>query len=100
MARRFDQLDDTNQLEGRQARCVYCRKTQPSDPKLPFFEYRGPGSRIAEIACVCGYHLVAHERQPNNVDSRSVVERGKCTGFVLRGPLEFDDFYDGCRGWD
>ena len=91
---------DSKLREGRTARC-HCGRTQPStDGGLGFYVYRGPGSAEADEHCKCGYHKCAHERQPRNVDPRSVQERGECTGFVPHGPHEFDSFYCGCNGWD
>ena len=88
------------QLAGRMARCQ-CGAERPSDLSLPFFEYRGPGSHEASVACKhCSYHLEAHLRDERRVDPSTVVERGKCPGFEARGPFEHDRFYCGCRGWD
>jgi hypothetical protein len=90
-------------LAGRTAKCS-CGKTQPSGARLAFFEYCGPGSREAVDVCRCGYFLCAHttEGMARNVASnrRTVIELGKCTGFAARGPLEFDRFYCGCRGFE
>ena len=92
----------------RQARCPHCKTERPSTPDLPFFEYRGPGSRSAKEQCVCGYYEVAHD--PAHMDTLvhdrdgkrrpTVVESGRCSGFVPRGPWDVDLFYCGCRGWD
>lgn len=81
-------------LSGRQARCS-CGATCPSDgtapgyKDIPFFTYRGPGSKEARESCVCGYYREAHGK-PNI----------RCDDFRPRGPAEFDSFYCGCRGWD
>ena len=88
-------------LTGRVARCTYgCGHEEPSAFRLAFFEYRGPGSREGREICVCGYHLVAHERDERRVMPQSVVEAGKCKGFVARGPAAKDSYYCGCRGFD
>ncbi len=90
-------------LAGRTAKCCSIG-VQPSSQELAFFVYCGPGSREATDYCRCGYHRVAHdpEHMAQNVPSnrKTVVEQGKCTGFVARGPLEFDRYYCGHAGWD
>lgn len=89
-------------LVGRVARCPHCLTECPSDGEapgykgeLPFFEYRGPGSREALDTCKCGYARKAHEPEV-----RARNRALKCETFDLRGPAEFDLFYCGCRGWD
>ncbi len=91
-------------LTGRRAKCCNTG-IQPSGQELAFFVYCGPGSREATDICKCGYHRDAHDpevmaaRVPSN--RKTVVELGKCkTGFVARGPLEFDRYYCGHAGWD
>jgi hypothetical protein len=89
-------------LSNRQARCAHCRAVRPSSLDLPFFEYRGLGSREAAEKCKCGYlstpHTEAHQAERK--------ERGrppficKNGGFEAAGPNEFDLYYCGCRGWD
>jgi len=86
-------------LTGREARCG-CGRTEPSSTSLPFFEFRGEGSRLALDRCKhCGYSLVAHTQKQTRTQ-KNVVERGECPGFEPTGAWEFDSFYDGCRGWD
>jgi len=86
-------------LEGRTARCG-CGRIEPSSAKLPFFEFRGEGSRMATDSCRnCGYSLVAHTQEQTRTQ-KNVVERGECPGFEPRGAWEHDSFYCGCRGWD
>jgi len=92
-------LAHTPDLTGRQARCS-CMRLTPSSTDLAFFEYRGPGSRIAVETCKCNYHRVAHQRDPKRVDPSSVVELGKCSGFVANGGHEYDSYYCGHAGWD
>lgn len=66
---------------------------QPSNVRLPFFEYRGPGSIWAETFCgTCGMGYTSHQRPG--------AGRQPCGAFVARGPAEFDAFYCGCRGLD
>ncbi len=91
-------------LSGRQAICT-CKRTVPSSMDLAFFEYRGPGSRVAAETCKCGYARCAHDPEqmarnvPNN--RKTVIELGKCKGFEARGAYEFDAYYCGhCHGWD
>lgn len=90
-------------LEGRMAKCS-CGRTEPSSTSLAFFEYCGPGSPESINICKCGFHYVAHTKEgmANNVPSNrlTVVEQGKCTGFVAHGPREFDRQYCGHAGWD
>lgn len=96
-------LDAISGQPPRMARCS-CGRTEPSSPSLAFFQDRSEGSALATDHCKCGYTLSAHtvEGMANNVPSnrRTVIEQGKCTGFVPRGAHEFDSYYCGCRGWD
>lgn len=90
-------------LTGREATCPYCRKTVPSGPSLPFFEYRGPGSRFATNCRNCGYTETAHDPEvmATRVIRKTVIEQGLCTGYEPRTEgLPTDSFYCGCRGWD
>lgn len=88
-----------NQLAGREARCCHCNRTVPSDPALPFFEYRGPGSDRAMRTCRhCRYGPEAHERKR---EFREAHLARVCDAFEpLRDGYPYDDHYDGCRGWD
>jgi hypothetical protein len=60
-----------------------------ADGSLCGFEYQGEGSeRAATICGHCGLHKGAHPHM-------------RCEkGFEARGPLDFDTYYCGCRGWD
>ncbi|MHA2068878.1 MAG: hypothetical protein ACXABY_31330 [Candidatus Thorarchaeota archaeon] len=79
-------------LTGRRSRCTYCKSIVDSSYALPFFEHRGEGSYQALHACKdCGYYDVAH----GNKDHKTI-----CANFAPRGGMEFDNHYDGCRGWD
>lgn len=93
--------DQPLNLNGRLARC-HCGKLEPSSLDLAFFEYRGEGSPHATTVCVCGFHYVAHiaEGVARNIDKRTVIDTGECSGFVARGAATFDSFYCGCDGWD
>lgn len=84
-------------LEGRKAKCS-CGRTVDSSTSLPFFEFKGEGSRFATGICKCGYHECAHHYS----ESRVCKDPVECPhgGFTPRGPAEFDSFYCGCRGWD
>jgi hypothetical protein len=99
-------------LEGRIAKCGYSNpgrywrgtveehaKGVPSRIDLPFFEYKGEGSKAAMEHCkICGFFEVAHvgpkmgewmkDRQP------------KDHPFEPHGAYEFDSYYCGCWGWD
>ena len=81
-------------VAGRMAKCT-CGRTEPSSPKLAFFEFCGEGSRDAVDICGCGYHSVAHTPE---VMARNPAL--KCSTFKASGPREFDRYYCGCRGWD
>lgn len=96
---------DLEALFGREAHCTSCGKVAPSTDRdhLAFFRYRGAGSAAADESCgVCGFNIRAHDPEfcAKNVDPRTVIEKGKCTGFVPHGPWDFDLYYCGCRGWD
>lgn len=103
-------------LAGRAARCAYFGKTlndwrhasgfgcrrgepclceQPSSTDLPFFEYRGPGSREALEGCaVCS---ILHQNKPcPEWRLKDVGEHD----FAPLGPSQYDRFYCGCWGWD
>jgi len=99
-----DIVVDAPDLTGRMAKCA-CGRIEPSELKQrACFEYCGPGSQEAANSCKCGYHFCAHQAEymARNVPSnrKTVVEQGKCSGFVARGPLEFDRYYCGHAGWD
>lgn len=63
-------------LGGRQAECQYCHTKRESKWSLPFFEYRGIGSR---------YDFEAEEHS----EYSSIV-----------GGRQTDSFYCGCKGWN
>lgn len=84
-------------LEGRMARCSCSREPRQSNTNLPFFEYRGPGSRDGTAICKCGYSVVAHDKKI--ADPKSVVS-SVCDSFEARGPNEFDLYYCGHGGWN
>lgn len=87
-------------IVGRKARCTYqCENSiMDSDTILPFFEYRGEGSKYAtEICKNCNFHFIAHERK--KVDGLHVHPK-ICDNFVPNGAHEFDVYYNGCEGWD
>lgn len=84
-------------LLDRQARCT-CGREFPStmalDDRLPFFEYRGEGSREALEYCGnCGYTRTAHERKEKK-------NNHICSEFKARGAREYDTYYCGHNGWD
>jgi hypothetical protein len=82
-------------LEGRFAKCS-CDKTVPSTIDLPFFEFRGEGSKDARESCKkCGYFEIAHVAPLPRHLAQNV-----CAKFQPRGASEYDLFYCGCRGWD
>lgn len=79
----------------RTARCTYCSVEKPSSKALPFFEFRGEGSREATEHCKCGYTLGCHDAAHPHVLKQCTEPTP-----TARGPQEFDRFYCGCRGWD
>lgn len=84
------------QLEGRMAKCH--GPLVPSEPGLPFFQFRGEGSRDATQLCgVCGYHLIAHTPE---IMAKPHMKRIEPHEFAEHGPWEYDLYYCGCRGWD
>lgn len=90
----------------REATCPHCERRAPSNPELPFFEARGPGSEWARKHCrQCRCFEVAH--QPRGDDAPEFL-RGKIPT-VIGEPHAFeamtegwptDSFYCGCRGWE
>ena len=92
-------LDQAPKLTNRKAKCS-CGCIVASSTELAFFEYRGTGSKYAIESCKCGYTIPAHEHNKSRVDPRSVIELGKCKGFVAKGGHEYDSYYCGHAGWD
>lgn len=91
---------ETPDLTGRTAICCSEKSIRPSDPdKLAFFEYRGPGSKAATLACKCGYAEMAHTPDKTHVMKHCAKKNG-VSGFQPRGEWEHDKYYCGCRGWD
>ena len=85
-------------LENRTARC-HCGRTEPSNVKLAFFEYRGEGSRQATESCAhCPYNSTAHERARDITQTHLAQLREH--EFESHGAFEYDGFYCGCNGWD
>jgi hypothetical protein len=87
-------------LEGRLARCPYCKQTKPSlealEGKLVFFEYMGPGN--GELCDKCAWAPVVH--QDPEIQARPHVARTwHKHDFTDAKGREFDGFYCGCRGW-
>lgn len=89
----------TPDLTGRQAMCGggVCKTVVPSSAALPFFEYKGPGSRYAEEICgTCGMHEVAHGEINKSTGRPGVTGHP----FVANGGANLDSHYCGCSGWD
>ena len=79
-------MRESELVAGRMAKCYYCHSTVPSNPKLVFFEYRGPGSNSYELTCaICGFWHI--EWVNRNHDFLPGYDKG-------------DSYYCGCRGWD
>lgn len=88
-----DLVDETPpSLDGRNAVCDYfdCMKKVPSDFNLPFFEYRGPGSEVAEKAC--GICNIWHKGKDAPKHTKPHDWKPKL--------FETDRYYCGCKGWD
>ena len=81
-----------DRLAGRMAKCGYPCGSQPvpSHQELAFFVFRGDGSNYATETCTCRMRKVAHIANPDKFDHE----------FEPIGPAEFDEYYNGCRGWD
>lgn len=77
-----------NECNYGQSSAPVCTCEQPSDRKLPFFEYCGSGSRDAEHCKNCGCYESVH------------VRSGNCRKYEPRGGSLIDRFYCGCHGWD
>lgn len=87
----------TADLTGRTARCS-CGHERPSSPELPFFQYRGPGSRDQLTSCKhCRYAPEAHTRKAETGERH--LDR-VCDNFEADPDGRQDTFYCGCRGWD
>jgi hypothetical protein len=92
--------------QSREASCGYCQTVVPSDPKLPFFEDRGPGSKWSREHCrICKCYEVAH--QPRG-DDAPLSMRGQIPTVIgephafeaMSEGFPFDSYYCGCGGWD
>ncbi len=69
-------------LAGRKSQCSYLpagHSIKDSSPDLPFFEFKGEGSREATMICKCGYHKTAHDKGLS-----------KCKTFTPKGAQPFD----------
>ena len=90
-------------LEERQAICCTKESIRPSKDhdKLAFFEFRGEGSKAAITICKhCRYALIAHQRKQLVENEGKAQYKCVCDHFEPQGPLEYDSYYCGCRGWD
>lgn len=94
-------------LEGREAQCPYCKKTEPSIEfaRLAFFEYRGPGN--TRYCDHCGWAECCHARNAtetrDGVPWNTVADKPchvKDHAWSDEQGREFDSYYCGCRGWD
>lgn len=93
------QVEDqrTIDLTGRRAKCAYHHNendTVESSFNLPFFEFRGEGSRDSKWHCKhCFYYEPVHD--PNYSHYKPLDHE-----FEAHGAFEYDRYYCGCRGWD
>ena len=86
------------QVEGRTAKCDYCRKEVPSTSKnTPMFKYQGAGSKEADKIC-----KVCHKVEFAHWEYNPVTKRPGITDhtFEPQGDVGHDSYYCGCRGWD
>ena len=86
-------------LEGREARCPHCKKTQPSVDfaRLACFEYRGPGN--GRYCDRCSWAPTVHE-DPDVQRRPHVARSWFAHEFTDAEGRQFDSYYCGCRGWD
>lgn len=94
-------------LKNRKARCAYCDLEKESSLTLPFFEYRGPGSKYETQCKNCGFFANIHPSQGGTGcylnSSKKIETLCENNGKVFNpriGGYEHDSFYCGCRGWD
>ena len=80
----------------RTARCTDCDDRRPSDPSLPFFEDRSPGTQDHRCRD-CRKFRAAHEYDPRRVRPEA-SSKHECVPMTEGYP--YDSFYCGCRGWD
>lgn len=92
--------EDKPDLSNRKAKCCSEKTIKPSSYDLPFFEYRGPGSRVARLQCECGYMKKPHDNAIPHVLKHCANQNDGLALFRARGPFEYDLYYCGCRGWD
>ncbi len=107
--RSYTVVENPPDLTGRRARCTYYGKTKhknecrecigkincecerDSDPsRLPFFTYRGPGSRRQRCGN-CGLDRYIHNKDE--------YPRSRACHNWTDGP-DFDEFYCGCHSWN
>jgi len=87
-------------LTGRIATCCGETSWKPSSFQLAFFEYRGPGSKVALTTCKhCHYSEFAHTNKAKQTE-RGRKNNNICDSYLPNGPWEMDRYYCGCRGWD
>ncbi|HEX9805143.1 MAG TPA: hypothetical protein VGA67_05670 [Candidatus Dojkabacteria bacterium] len=93
-----DKRTDVNSCRSKE---TICNCERPSDEFLPFFEYRGKGSKYAKQHCAnCRYVEIAHIKKQKEFFVPKHSSK-ICDNFTPVGPQEFDAFYCGCSvGWD
>lgn len=85
--------ENTPDLTGRMAHCSCCEKKEESNFELPFFRYRGVGSKEYFNKCRnCGFLKIAHVSKKENSLS--------CDNFQIKEDGWEDEYYCGCKGWD
>lgn len=86
----------TEEWLNREAICT-CGALSPSSDTLPFFEFRGEGSKTATNRCRnCSYYVSAHDDKAAGLTANKFI----CSHFVPSGPWRYDSFYCGHAGWD
>lgn len=95
-------METTITLEGRQARC-HCGTIKPSGTNLPFFRFKGEGSREATEVCgflvkgsICHGHPTIHQEINPSTKRAGITDHEH----QPHGAFEFDEFYCGCSGWN
>jgi len=104
MSKHVDIVEE--KLVGRYAKCTMCGKIRNSLMTLPFFEFRGEGSREAKEVChKCGMFSKTIPTKNGKVCycGTDTPIPNVCTNLgekCVFGPFDVDWYYCGCRGWE
>lgn len=88
--------EGTGRQAVRYARCPYCKRLEPSNPKLAFFIDRSVENDRTSCSVGACYFVKAVHQAINPHTGRAGVTDHE---FVPR-VYEYDEYYCGCRGWD